>query len=84
MNGNLALPLASLGVTSINPGFTTASLELNAGDTIDFVVGNYGDFYFDNTPIEVSIAAVPEPHPMWLLLAGIPLIVRRMARRPDA
>lgn len=80
-NGNLGSPLASLGSTNTNPMYSTPSLYLAAGDTLDFVVGNRGDYGSDATPLSVSISAVPEPQSLLLLLAGLPLLVMQLKRR---
>ena len=53
-------------VDNANPASFLDNLTLNTGDTIDFVVGNNGDFSFDNTRLEARITSsdtsvVPEP-----------------------
>jgi hypothetical protein len=60
-NGNFTSPLISLGVTSANPSHTITSLQLAAGETLDFVVGNHGSYTFDNTPLTVQIALASQP-----------------------
>jgi hypothetical protein len=49
------------------------NVQLQAGDTFDFVVGHsVDDFWFDNTPLSVQITStVPEPTTSALLLAGL-------------
>jgi hypothetical protein len=51
------------------------------GDTVDFVVGNAGNWYYDATPITVAIT--PEPATLSLLMLGGLAILRRrrVARR---
>jgi len=58
-NGNLSVPLKTLGITSTNPAFSISGLELAVGDTIDFVVGNQGSFNSDSTPLTVQITSAP-------------------------
>jgi PEP-CTERM motif len=51
-----------------------------AGNTVDFVVGNAGNWYYDSTPITVTIT--PEPATLSLLaLGGLALLRRRAAKR---
>ena len=69
--GKLPTVLAHLGVTSVNPSYASVGISMSAGDTLDFAVGNNGDFHFDNTPLTVAISAVPEPSSAILLAAGI-------------
>lgn len=59
-NGDFTSPLKSLGVTSKNPIFTVSEF-LKAGDTLDFVVGNHGNYSYDNTPITVQISSFALP-----------------------
>jgi hypothetical protein len=50
------------------------------GNTVDFVVGNAGNWYYDSTPIIVTIT--PEPATLSLLaLGGLALLRRRAAKR---
>ena len=49
LNGNFNSALQFFGVTSTNPIFSAGALALAAGDTLDFVVGNAGSFFFDST-----------------------------------
>jgi hypothetical protein len=50
-----------------------SNMLLQAGDTVDFVVGHYTDGHAaDNTPLSLQItSAVPEPNPGALLAAGL-------------
>ena len=50
------------GVFALNP-------SVSAGDTIDFAV--YGGYGWGNTPLEVTISAVPEPSTFALVIMGI-------------
>ncbi|NTW88794.1 MAG: PEP-CTERM sorting domain-containing protein [Desulfobulbaceae bacterium] len=59
-------------------------LSLNAGDTIDFVVGvgSDGSYFADSTGLRATIKPVPEPATMLLFGAGIAgLAVSRLRRR---
>jgi hypothetical protein len=79
-NDEAATPFASLGVTSVNPSFASRAIQLAAGETLDFVVGNHGDFFFDTTPLSVQIASVPEPTTALMLLVGS-MLVAGVSRR---
>ena len=71
LNSNFLAPVSSLGFTSPGANFQ-GTLALSAGDTLDFLVGNQGDFYFDSTSVAVSITtAVPEASTLALLLTGL-------------
>ena len=83
LNSNFGAPLASLGATSQYPGFS-ATRTLAAGDTLDFLVGNGGDFYYDTTAVAVTISSpVPEPAGVAMMLAGLGLLAcrRRVSSR---
>jgi len=80
-NGDFASPLSTLGITSVNPAFSTVDLQLNAGDTIDFVVGNHGEFHFDSTPLSVQISSVPVPGAAWLFGSGAMALLASFKRR---
>jgi len=69
LNGNFSSPLAALGSTVSSPSYIVPSLALSVGDTLDFVVGNAGDYKFDTTGVNVSNSVVPEPA-VWMLWAG--------------
>ena len=54
--------------------------SVNAGDAIDFVVGCYDGYYFDDTPLNVNITPIPEPLTMLgltLSLGSISVYVRK-------
>lgn len=55
------------------------SESVSAGDTIDFMVGYAGSFYYDSTPLKAEItSAVPEPASAAALATGlIGLLARR-------
>lgn len=74
-NNDFANALMSLGSTGNTPTYI-AILTLQAGETLDFVVGHSSDGYgFDNTPLNVTInAPVPEPETYALMLAGLGLV----------
>ena len=77
LDGNLSNPLQYFTATTDQSFFTPLSLHLNGGETLDFVVGNNGNFYYGNTPITVSIndvTPVPEPESYAMLLAGLGLL----------
>lgn len=62
------------------------TLNLNAGDTLDFVVGygSNGAYDFDNVGLNATIATVPEASSLWLLLGGaapLALLGRNLQRR---
>jgi hypothetical protein len=63
--------------------FSLASVHLNAGQTLDFVVGNNGNFYNGTTPLSVTISAVPEPETYAMMLAGL-CLAGAVARRKRA
>ena len=58
-------------------------LQLNAGDTVDFAVGQgtYG-WGWDTTGLSATITPVPEPSAFGLLTVGLLLVYRRCTRRP--
>lgn len=72
-NGTLLLAITNI------PGAQAFSFNrtIAAGDTIDFMVGNAGSFYYDNTPIDVEIGIVPEPASLLALVGGLAAVARR-------
>lgn len=80
LNGQFGSPLASLGNTDLGVAFNQSVL-MQAGDTLDFAVGNAGSFYSDNTPLVLTISSVPEPGSAVLLLAGLLGVARLQSRR---
>lgn len=60
------------------------SMTITAGSTLDFAVGNNGNFGWGNTPVAVTITtAVPEPDGYAMLLAGLGILggIARIRRR---
>lgn len=55
-------------------------LTMSGGDTVDFMVGNAGSFYYDSTPLYARIEAVPEPSSLVALAAATLLLSRRSKR----
>jgi len=83
LNGDALHPLQSYGSTNNSPSLASFQQYLGAGQTLDFVVGNNGSFYSGNTPIAVTINAVPEPESYAMLFAGLGLL-GFLARRKQA
>lgn len=82
LNGSFDAPLAALGDSAADPQWNAAGLALAAGDTLDFVVGNAGNFFYDTTPLAVSIvSSVPEPAPALLWACGAALLACRVRRQ---
>lgn len=81
-------PLQYFANTTNQSTFTLSALHLKAGDTLDFVVGNNGNFGGGSTPLAVTIrgvtAAVPEPGSVGMVLAGLGLIGAVLARKRSA
>ena len=53
-NGDFVNPLRTFASTNSSPSFSLLE-ALAPGETLDFVVGNNGQFVFGNTPVEVTI-----------------------------
>jgi hypothetical protein len=83
LSGATASPLAYFSDTTDSSTFAFTSLHLSAGQTLDFVVGNNGNFYNGTTPLTVTITAVPEPETYAMMLAGL-CLVGAIARRKRA
>jgi hypothetical protein len=79
-NGDFSSPISFLGSTNSNPSFSQG-VYLTAGDTLDFVVGNHGDYFYDTTPLTVQISAVPMPAPVWLFGSGLATLFIRLKRK---
>lgn len=76
-NGTALLTVMS---TSADTNFEW-NLDLTAGDTMDFMVGNAGSFYYDSTPLVLQIVPVPEPSSIVALVgAGSGFFLRRRVR----
>lgn len=85
LNGDIANPLQYFSNTTDASFFAPLALNMASGQTLDFVVGNNGNFYYGNTPITASIStsAVPVPAAIWLLGSGLLSLVG-VARRKAA
>lgn len=90
MNGSIVLggnmvtgTLQSFASTTDTSYFAPLTLSMQAGHTLDFVVGNNGSFYSGNTPVSVQIfaAPVPEPETFAMLLAGLGVLGFAVRRR---
>jgi hypothetical protein len=82
-NGSTLLHQAIIGKTAAPASAALTSFNLNQaispGDTIDFVVGNNGQYYNDQTHFSATIS-IPEPSSLALLLCGaasLNLILRK-------
>lgn len=60
--------------SQVNFDFTQS---LNAGDSVDFMVGHAGSFFYDSTPLQLRIEAVPEPASLMAVGVGVALLLRR-------
>lgn len=82
-DGNVNQPLQYFANTTNQSVFTPLSLQLHGGETLDFVVGNNGSFYYGNTPLNVTIttAAVPEPETWAMMVMGLGLLGTLARRR---
>jgi hypothetical protein len=70
--------LFSVANTATTQNFSFTNVSLTAGDTLDMMVGIGQDTYFyDTTPVELSITAVPEPGTMIALGLGVAAMLRR-------
>lgn len=73
--GDLANPLTFFSSTTDTSTFSFTSLTLTAGETLDLVVGNNGNYFYGTTPVTMTItSAVPEPGSVALLLAGVAMV----------
>lgn len=71
-NSNAATPVYFAATTNTNPLYT-GTLNLAAGETLDFVVGSKGNYSSDSTPIRITITgitAAPEPGGLALVTFG--------------
>ncbi|MFN7483896.1 MAG: calcium-binding protein, partial [Betaproteobacteria bacterium] len=55
LNGNLLSPLQHFADTTDRSTLSLAPVQMAAGDTLDFVVGNNNDFYYGSTPLAVVV-----------------------------
>jgi len=74
LSGQTASPLAYFQNTTDSSSFALTSVHINAGQTLDFVIGNNGNYYNGTTPITVFITAVPEADTYAMMLAGLGLL----------
>ncbi|MBL8047560.1 MAG: PEP-CTERM sorting domain-containing protein [Chthonomonas sp.] len=64
--------------TGVTQSFSLSSVSLLAGDTLDLMVGMGQDQYFyDTTPVNLTITAVPEPGTIAVLGLGAVALLRR-------
>ena len=80
LNSDTLHPLQSFASTNSSPALSVFTQYLGAGQTLDFVVGNNGSFYSGNTPLELTVTAVPEPAGYVMMVAG-GLLIGGIARR---
>jgi len=80
LNSDALHPLQSFASTNNSPALSGFTQYLGAGQTLDFVVGNNGSFYSGNTPLELTVTAVPEPAGYVMMVAG-GLLLGGVARR---
>lgn len=67
------------GVGSIASFSTSSSIALSAGDTIDFIVGNAGNYTNDSVQLDATVTLVPAPGALGLATGA--LVVARRRRR---
>lgn len=81
LNDDIAMPLFIASSTGSDPQFIT-DVDLDAGETLGFIIGADGERSFDSTPIAIKISstAVPEPASA-MLMAGASMIAAFRRRR---
>lgn len=79
-SSNFVQPLSGAVFTPASFGFQT---QLNAGQTLDFVVDSAGSHYNDSTGLSATITSVPEPAAWALMIVGFGLVgSAARSRRP--
>jgi hypothetical protein len=73
LNGDGSTPLFSVASTNSSPS-QSGVLSMSIGDTFDVAVDKVGNFYQGNTPVTLSISAVPEPATAAMWLLGLSLV----------
>jgi len=82
VNGTSFFDGVVYGTTSVSD--FDQSLQLNAGDTLDFAVGTDGlPWGWDTTGLGATITLVPEPSVFGLCIASFLLAYLRLSRRPS-
>ena len=78
-----SLTTLTYGLTS---NFNLTNVSLAAGDQIDFVVNNNGEYQFDSTGLSATVSNVPEPASWALMTLGLAAMgaTLRAARRREA
>ena len=80
LNGTSFFDSVVYGIDSVT-GFDQ-TIQLNAGDVLDFAVGTDGlPWGWDTTGLDAQITLVPEPSAFSLLTAGLLLVYLRHSRR---
>jgi hypothetical protein len=77
VNNQIGNPLVYFSNTTDQSLFSLSALHLEAGQTLDFVVGNNGYFGSGSTPLAAKITEVtpvPEPGSIALMVAGLGMV----------
>jgi hypothetical protein len=83
LNGTSFFDSEVYGTTSVTDFNQT--IQLNAGDVLDFAVGTDGlPWGWDTTGLSATIMPVPEPAVFGLLTVGFLLLYRFRSRQPDS
>lgn len=84
LHNNSALFTSFLNNAQMSSDYSTSSLFLTIGDTIDFVVGDGGNGYgFDHTQLNavINVPAVPEPSTLAIFALGIMCLASRRFKK---